>query len=105
MNDDKRDSGITRREFAIGAGAAVGAMAAAGAVATPASAQQTGKASKGHLLMTSVWAHERSWEGVQEDVKTNDIIIMPIHLRAPSSAWRVGIEVAVRRTGPQGRSS
>ena len=78
-NDEKK--GLTRREFAIGAGAAVGAMAMAGAAATSAFAQETGKTVKGkegHLLMTSVWAHERSWEGVQENLKTNDIIIMPI---------------------------
>ena len=28
--------------------------------------------------MTSVWAHERSWEGVKENLKTNDMVLIPI---------------------------
>lgn len=32
----------------------------------------------GNMLMTSPWLHERSWEGVQENLKINDTILIPL---------------------------
>ena len=78
---EEKEHGITRRDFVVGAAAAAGALAATGPLVSSAFAQDTistGNTAKGNVLMTSVWLHERSWEGVLENLKTNDIVLMPI---------------------------
>ena len=107
MENDRQNKGLTRREFATGAGAVIGAMAMGEAATTSASAQETAKTGKqGSLLMSSVWLHERSWEGVQENLKTNDTVIIPIGsienhgVHSPlmtDTCWALGVAEGVAR--------